>query len=413
MTGPVEVSARHRGPIARLRWAIAVLVASQALVVGLQVIGRLVLRRPFPWTEEVARLLLGWLMCAGGISALRHGQHPRVTALLRLLPDPRRRAVDRGLRLVLLGFFLSLVGPAWRLTVAERRRAASRQRSLGRGDLRRASGGSAPDVRRRDRADLGRRDRGLARSRVARLVAGRGRAGARVRARAAPVRRGADRGAGLRLPRDRGARRAARLHARADLAHLPGRHRRRQPDHPADQDPRRHRLVRPARDPAVHPGRRADGDRRHLGADRRPRDGHRRARARRARDGRGRGGDPLLGHLGLDRRRRVRDQLAARSVDAQGRLLRPGSGQRRRRLVRDGHSRAAVPDDGGAGIAGEPLDRHAVPGRVRAGLRARRGIARADCACARDGRDGRSRAGRRGHRWRGPPAAPPCRSACR
>jgi C4-dicarboxylate transporter DctM subunit len=101
-----------------LGWTIAILVAGQAFVVGLQVVGRLLLRRPIPWTEEVARLLLVWLMCAGGISALRHGQHPRVTALLRLLPETRRRAVDRGLRLVLLCFFLSLVGPAWRLTLA-------------------------------------------------------------------------------------------------------------------------------------------------------------------------------------------------------------------------------------------------------------------------------------------------------
>jgi tripartite ATP-independent transporter DctM subunit len=101
-----------------LGWAIAALVGGQAFVVGLQVVGRLVLRRPIPWTEEVARLLLGWLMCAGGISALMHGQHPRVTALVRLLPDSRRRAVDGGLRFVLLGFFLCLVVPAWRLTVA-------------------------------------------------------------------------------------------------------------------------------------------------------------------------------------------------------------------------------------------------------------------------------------------------------
>ena len=111
-------------------------------VVGLQVVGRLVLRRPFPWTEEIARLLLVWLMCAGGISALMHGQHPRVTALLRLLPDPRRRAVDRGLRLVLLAFFLSLVVAGLAPHGSERGRTASGQRSLGRGDLRCPSGGA-------------------------------------------------------------------------------------------------------------------------------------------------------------------------------------------------------------------------------------------------------------------------------
>ena len=45
-------------------------------------------------------------------------QHPRVTALVRLLSEPRRHAVDQGLRLVLLALFLSLIVPAWQLTVA-------------------------------------------------------------------------------------------------------------------------------------------------------------------------------------------------------------------------------------------------------------------------------------------------------
>jgi C4-dicarboxylate transporter DctM subunit len=56
-------------------------------------------------------------MCIGGVWALGRGQHPRVTAAIRLLSEPRRKAVDRGLRLVLLGFFLLLLGPAWRLTI--------------------------------------------------------------------------------------------------------------------------------------------------------------------------------------------------------------------------------------------------------------------------------------------------------
>jgi C4-dicarboxylate transporter DctM subunit len=97
---------------------IALLVAAQALVVGLQVIGRHILKSPLPWTEEIARLLLVWLMCIGGIAALRHASHPRVTVLVRLLPGPRRAAVDRGLRLVLLAFFAALVVPSYRLTIA-------------------------------------------------------------------------------------------------------------------------------------------------------------------------------------------------------------------------------------------------------------------------------------------------------
>jgi tripartite ATP-independent transporter DctM subunit len=101
-----------------LLWAVAFLVFAQAAAVGLQVIGRHLLHQPLPWTEEIARLLLVWLMCIGGVIGLRYSEHPRVTAVTRLLPEPRRLAIDRGLRLVLIGLFLSLLGPAWRLTVA-------------------------------------------------------------------------------------------------------------------------------------------------------------------------------------------------------------------------------------------------------------------------------------------------------
>ena len=118
-----EASAAHAAPQPSaagrgLAWATAFMMAAMAVVVGLQVVGRHVLHTPWPWTEEVARLLLVWLMCAGGIRALADSEHPRVTALVRLLSTPQRAAVDRGLQLVLLGFFLALMAPSWRLTVA-------------------------------------------------------------------------------------------------------------------------------------------------------------------------------------------------------------------------------------------------------------------------------------------------------
>ena len=116
MSGPLAVVAT---PMDRLlQRSVAALVLAEALVVGLQVGGRLLFHRPFPWTEEIARLLLVWLMCAGGVVALRAAQHPRVTALVRLLSAERRAAVDRGLRLVLLMLFMSLVAPSVRLTIS-------------------------------------------------------------------------------------------------------------------------------------------------------------------------------------------------------------------------------------------------------------------------------------------------------
>ena len=117
-SAPPGSSAVRSRPDLALQWTIAILVVAQAAVVGLQVVGRHILHRPIPWTEEIARLLLAWLMCVGGIAALMHAQHPRVTALVRLLSESRRQAVDRGLRLVLLAFFAFLIVPAVHLTLS-------------------------------------------------------------------------------------------------------------------------------------------------------------------------------------------------------------------------------------------------------------------------------------------------------
>ena len=158
---------------------------------------------------------------------------------------------------------------------------------------------------------------------------------------------------------------------------LSPRHRRHRLDHPADQDPGRRRFLRAAQHPAVHPRGRADGERRDLRAHRRSRDGDRRASAWRSRDGGGGRRSAVLRHLGLDRRRRVRDQLAARAVDAARRLLGRRIGERGRRGLGDGHPGSAVPDDGRAGIAREPVDRDALPGRVPARVRPGGGAPRA------------------------------------
>ena len=119
MNAPAELSLTPSSRLDRwLLWATAFLIFAQAAAVALQVIGRHLFHHPLPWTEEIARLLLVWLMCVGGVVGLRHAQHPRVTAVTRLFSAPHRHAVDRGLRLVLIGLFVSLLMPAWRLTLA-------------------------------------------------------------------------------------------------------------------------------------------------------------------------------------------------------------------------------------------------------------------------------------------------------
>ena len=60
---------------------------------GSRSIGRHVMHQPIPWTEEIARLLLVWLMCIGGIAALRQrAASARHRALVRLLSAAAARA---------------------------------------------------------------------------------------------------------------------------------------------------------------------------------------------------------------------------------------------------------------------------------------------------------------------------------
>lgn len=119
MSGPAADLLAPPRPIDRwLSRSVGVIVLAEVLVVALQVVSRHLFARPLPWTEEVARILLAWLMCVGGVLALLRGQHPRVTAVTRRFSEDHRRAMDRGLRLVLIGLFVSLLEPAMRLTLS-------------------------------------------------------------------------------------------------------------------------------------------------------------------------------------------------------------------------------------------------------------------------------------------------------
>ncbi|MBA2450393.1 MAG: TRAP transporter large permease subunit [Chloroflexi bacterium] len=103
-----------------LEGATTAILAGEVLVVGLGVISRYVFNSPISWTEEIARLLLVWLMFAGGVIAMKRAEHTRVTALIRLLPEDVRIAVDLGMNAVLLVFLAVLGYQAYLLTLASR-----------------------------------------------------------------------------------------------------------------------------------------------------------------------------------------------------------------------------------------------------------------------------------------------------
>lgn len=98
-------------------WATAALLLAEVLVMALQVVSRHLFSSSIPWTEEIARVLLIWLMLFGGVVALRRGEHTRVTALVRLLAPDVRAAVDAGVKAVLVLFLLVLGYQSWRLTL--------------------------------------------------------------------------------------------------------------------------------------------------------------------------------------------------------------------------------------------------------------------------------------------------------
>ena len=60
---------------------------------------------PIAWTEEIARVLMIWVMFFGGVVALRRGQHTRITVVIRMLRPEHCTAVELGVNLVVFAFF--------------------------------------------------------------------------------------------------------------------------------------------------------------------------------------------------------------------------------------------------------------------------------------------------------------------
>jgi TRAP-type C4-dicarboxylate transport system permease small subunit len=82
-------------------------------VVTLQVLGRLPGFPLFPWTEEVARFALVYLVAFScGIAVLR-SELVNVDLVVTLLPTPVQRAIERLVDLIILGFALLIIPGAW------------------------------------------------------------------------------------------------------------------------------------------------------------------------------------------------------------------------------------------------------------------------------------------------------------
>ena len=109
---------------AALGWLVEIpaagLVAADIVVLFSGVFSRFVLHNPLVWSDELASILFLWLAMLGSVSALRRGEHMRMTALVSRL-EPSRRAVFEAIAMAAcLAFLLLVIGPAWRYAADER-----------------------------------------------------------------------------------------------------------------------------------------------------------------------------------------------------------------------------------------------------------------------------------------------------
>jgi len=70
-----------------------VLVATMVFALTLQVFMRFVLSSSLAWTEELSRYSFIWSVYMGGVLAVKHSQHVRITAQFLVLPPKARVAL--------------------------------------------------------------------------------------------------------------------------------------------------------------------------------------------------------------------------------------------------------------------------------------------------------------------------------
>ncbi|MEO7057574.1 MAG: TRAP transporter large permease subunit [Caldimonas sp.] len=107
-----------------LGWAVEVpaglLVLADIVVLFAGVVSRFVLHRPLVWSDELAAILFLWLAMLGAVTALRRGEHMRMTALVTRLAPSRRAVMEAVATAACLAFLALVVWPAWHYAADER-----------------------------------------------------------------------------------------------------------------------------------------------------------------------------------------------------------------------------------------------------------------------------------------------------
>ena len=90
-------------------WLAGFALLVMTVVVAWVIFGRFVLNDTPVWGEQVAMLLLGWLILAAAAAGVREGTHMGFDSLRPLLPDPLQRLCEAMSNLVITGFGAGMV----------------------------------------------------------------------------------------------------------------------------------------------------------------------------------------------------------------------------------------------------------------------------------------------------------------
>ena len=97
---------------------LAVMLASLAVIVFVQVVFRYLLNNALSWPEETARLLVVWLSYLGAYMALRHKKHVGFTLLVKKLPVSVQGIVGVVNSVLMLTFVALIIVEGWRFMAA-------------------------------------------------------------------------------------------------------------------------------------------------------------------------------------------------------------------------------------------------------------------------------------------------------
>ena len=95
--------------------AAALIVAATAVITCIAVFFRSILHSSLPWPEEITGYALVWTSFIGAYLAVRDNSHIGFDLVVEQLPPSKQKLLQTFTDLVLIGFFVLLVGQSWRM----------------------------------------------------------------------------------------------------------------------------------------------------------------------------------------------------------------------------------------------------------------------------------------------------------